>query len=216
MKQNLRDNNKVTLAGTIAAPLEFGFETKNGEIFYTTFLKVERKSGAVDSIPVIISGYILRDEDYVGKFVIMKGNFRSKNKREEGQTRSRLILYMIVQEMQVLENAVYYPNNNEIELYGTICKIPMNRRTPLGREITDIFLAVNRPYGKSDYIPCICWGRNAKFASKFKVGSKIKIFGRIQSREYIKEFEDGTSEQRTVYEVSVNNIELAEEKENEY
>ena len=144
--------------------------------------------------------------DYRGCTLQASGQFRSYNRHEE--TRNRLVLSVFAREASLIEPEEDDQNPNYIFLDGYVCKHPVYRKTPLGREIADVLLAVNRPYGKSDYIPCICWGRNARFADKFEVGSHIQIWGRIQSREYQKKIGEEHYEKRVAYEVSVSKLEF--------
>ena len=146
----------------------------------------------------ITVGYVLR----------ANGQFRSYNRHEE--KKNRLVLSVFVRELEFTEEELENSKTNQIFLDGYICKPPVYRKTPLGREIADILLAVNRPYGKSDYIPCICWGRNARFASGFEVGGHTQIWGRIQSREYMKKIDEEESEKRIAYEISVSKLEYLE------
>ena len=150
-------------------------------------------------------------KDYTDCNILVSGQFRSYNKHEEVST--KLILSVFAREITFLEEIDDKQNVNSISLDGYICKEPKYRETPLGREIADVLLAVNRQYGKSDYIPCIFWGRNARFAGQFEVGAHVMVSGRIQSREYQKKLEDGDIETRTTYEVSVSKVELVEEEE---
>ncbi len=155
--------------------------------------------------------------DYVGRFISVTGQFRSYNRHEEH--RNRLVLSVFVRELEFLEEEEFEryagenSKTNQIFLDGYICKEPIYRKTPLGREIADLLLAVNRPYGKSDYIPCICWGRNARYASGFKVGMQCAVWGRIQSREYMKKLSEEEVEKRIAYEVSVSKLELLDGEE---
>lgn len=125
--------------------------------------------------------------------------------------KNRLILSVFVREITFVEEELDGAKTNQIFLDGYICKQPVYRKTPLGREIADLLLAVNRPYGKSDYIPCICWGRNARFASAFEVGEHVQVMGRIQSREYMKKITETESQKRVAYEVSVSKLECMDE-----
>lgn len=197
------ENNMANVSGAVKGAPEFDHEIF-GERFFRLELDCCRASGTEDSVPVIISERLVNIEELrPGDFLNVNGQFRSYNKHEGG--RSRLVLFVFAQEAELGGHEDYC--ENEIKLEGYICKAPNHRTTPLGREITDVLLAVNRPYGKSDYIPCIVWGRNARYASSFDVGSMIKAHGRIQSRKYIKKTDQG-EEERVAYEVSVNNIEL--------
>ena len=144
----------------------------------------------------------------MGKYVYISGQFRSFNRHEE--KKNRLVLSVFARELEVLPDAGEENASNQIFLDGYICKESIYRKTPLGREIADLLVAVNRSYGKSDYIPCICWGRNARFAAGFEVGTHVQIWGRIQSRDYVKKINETDVEQRTAYEVSVSKIEFLE------
>lgn len=196
-------NNKVKLTGTVVSEPEFSYEVY-GEQFFNLFLEVKRISGVADIVPLTISERLFNLEDKcTGTVVRVSGQFRSFNKHEENK--NRLVLSVFVREIERVVND--YDEENEIEIDGFVCKDPVYRKTPLGREIADILFAVNRSYGKSDYIPCIVWGRNAVYASGLPVGTHLKITGRIQSRKYIKRYLDGAEEERTAYEVSVSKIE---------
>lgn len=196
-------NNKVKLTGTVVSEPEFSHEVY-GEQFFNLFLEVKRISGVADIVPLTISERLFNLEDKcIGTVVRVSGQFRSFNKHEENK--NRLVLSVFVREIERVVND--YDEENEIEIDGFVCKDPVYRKTPLGREIADILFAVNRSYGKSDYIPCIVWGRNAVHASGLPVGTHLKITGRIQSRKYIKRYLDGAEEERTAYEVSVSKIE---------
>ena len=177
-----------------------------GEGFYLVDLAVNRLSEQTDIIPLMISERLLDvTKDYVGCTMEAIGQFRSYN-RHEG-SKNRLVLSIFVREVNFLDEFNDYTKTNQIFLDGYICKAPIYRKTPLGREIADILLAVNRPYGKSDYIPCIAWGRNARYASGFEVGVRVRVWGRVQSREYTKKLSETESEKRVAYEVSVARLE---------
>lgn len=192
-------NNRVSIVGQIVDHFEYSHEIY-GEKFYTNHVKVDRLSDASDLIPIMVSDRAVDVKaDWLGECVKIEGQFRSFNKHEE--ERSRLILYVFADKLEVLD---FNYNENYIELKGHICKTPTYRMTPKGREVADVLMAVNRPYGKSDYIPLIAWGRNARYASELPIGTKIAIEGRIQSREYCRQGED---EVRIAYEVSVGKIE---------
>ena len=173
-------------------------------------LVVSRLSDAHDVIPLMVSDRLFDvEKSHIGEKVLAKGQFRSYNKHEENK--NRLILSVFVREIEVIDAVDDKENKpNQIYLDGYICKEPIYRMTPLGREIADILLAVNRAYGKSDYIPCICWGRNARFAGKLAVGEHVAIWGRIQSREYMKRIGENETEKRVAYEVSVSKLEYME------
>lgn len=194
-------NNKVKLTGMIVSEPEFSHES-NGEKFYRTFLKVNRLSENADVIPLLISGRGFDLDDIVGKKVDVVGQFRSHN-HHDGE-KNHLILNVFVTELYDSDRE---EDANEIVLDGYVTKEPVYRETPKGREIADILFAVNRDYNKSDYIPCIVWGRNAVYASALPVGTHLKLTGRIQNRNYTKRYPDGTEENRTAYEVSVSKIE---------
>ena len=170
---------------------------------------VKRLSDSEDRIPVMVSERLVDvTQDYIGEYVEIHGQFRSYNRHEEKH--NRLVLSVFSRELKFVEEEDETVPVNQIFLDGYICKPPVYRKTPLGREIADVLLAVNRPYGKSDYIPCICWGRNARYASAFEVGGHVLIWGRIQSREYMKRIGENETEKRVAYEVSVSKLEYME------
>ena len=208
MSEKAIENNEVTVIGTVVSGFTFSHEVF-GEGFYLVDLKVNRLSDQADIIPLMISERLLNiSEDYIGNTVEAIGQFRSYN-RHEG-AKNRLVLSVFVREIHFMEEFTDYTKTNQIFLDGYICKTPVYRTTPLGREIADVLLAVNRPYGKSDYIPCIAWGRNARYAAGFEVGARVLIWGRVQSREYTKKLSDSQCEKRVAYEVSVSKLELVE------
>ena len=197
------DNNKVTIAGQIVSEFTFS-HTLYGENFYLVNISVQRLSNFADIIPVIISDRLIDiNKNYLETCVIISGQFRSFNMHEN--EKNKLVLSVFAKEINIVSspNEENFPVlQNDIYLSGYICKPPVYRKTPLGREICDILLAVNRPYGKSDYIPCICWGRNARYTNNLQVGEHIHIYGRIQSREYVKQ-----NEIKIAYEVSIAKLE---------
>ena len=198
-------NNQAVLAGEVVSDFQFSHEVF-GEGFYILHLKVARLSEAGDVVPLLISDRLVNvQEPILGKCLEAKGQFRSYNKHDESQ--NHLILSLFVREICFLEDGEESQKPNSIYLDGFICKPPVYRMTPLGREIADLLIAVNRAYGKSDYIPCICWGRNARFAGSLPVGTRISIWGRIQSREYQKKVNDHTVITKTAYEVSISKME---------
>ena len=204
-------NNQVTIAGEVVSEFTFSHEVY-GEHFYIVNIAVCRLSNSYDVTPVMVSERLIDvTSDYRGCVLQVSGQFRSYNRHEEN--RNRLVLSVFAREAVLAsQEDEDEQNQNHIFLDGYVCKHPVYRKTPLGREIADVLLAVNRPYGKSDYIPCICWGRNARFADKFEVGSHIQIWGRIQSREYQKKIAEDQYEKRVAYEVSVSKLEyIAEE-----
>ena len=200
------ENNTVEVAGEVVTEPEYSHESF-GERFYIFNISVKRLSGMLDIIPVTISERAINiSEIRVGKRFKIYGQFRSFNKHMEHER--RLILSVFARDIMELDDNQLDVNENYIFLDGYVCKEAIYRKTPLGREIADLLVAVNRSYGKSDYIPCIAWGRNARYASGLDVGTHIKVFGRIQSREYTKRISETESEQRMAYEVSVSGIEL--------
>ena len=204
-------NNQVTVMGEIVSDFSYSHEIF-GEGFYMVDVKVKRLSESYDIIPVMVSERLLDvTGNYIGAYICVNGQFRSYNRHEE--RKNRLVLSVFAREVEFLEDLEESSRTNQIFLDGYICKEPIYRRTPLGREIADVLLAVNRPYGKSDYIPCICWGRNARYASSFRVGERCAIWGRIQSREYMKKLDEDNVEKRVAFEVSVSKLELVCEEE---
>ncbi len=210
MTDKLFENNQVSMTGEIVSDFRYSHEVF-GEGFYMVEIAVNRLSNYADYIPLMISERLIdTEQDYMGRLVHVTGQFRSYNRHEE--RKNRLMLSVFVREIEFPEEVEEGEKTNQIFLDGYLCKDPIYRKTPLGREIADVLLAVNRSYGKSDYIPCICWGRNARFASGFEVGSHIRMNGRIQSREYVKKLENEETERRIAYEVSVSKVELVPEE----
>ena len=205
MADKMFENNQVTIIGEIVSDFVFSHEVY-GEGFYMVEVEVKRLSNSEDRIPLMISERLIDvTQDYTGEYIMVHGQFRSYNRHEE--QKNRLVLSVFVREISFMEEEPDGTKTNSIWLDGYICKEPIYRKTPLGREIADLLLAVNRPYGKSDYIPCICWGRNARYASGFEVGEHVQLLGRIQSREYVKRISDTETEKRVAYEVSVSKLE---------
>ena len=205
MSDKIIENNQVTIMGKVATEFSFSHEVF-GEGFYMVEVEVKRLSNSEDRIPLMISERLIDvTQDYTGEYIMVHGQFRSYNRHEE--QKNRLVLSVFVREISFMEEEPDGTKTNSIWLDGYICKEPIYRKTPLGREIADLLLAVNRPYGKSDYIPCICWGRNARYASGFEVGEHVQLLGRIQSREYVKRISDTETEKRVAYEVSVSKLE---------
>lgn len=205
MSDKIIENNQVTIMGKLATEFSFSHEVF-GEGFYMVEVEVKRLSNSEDRIPLMISERLIDvTQDYTGEYIMVHGQFRSYNRHEE--QKNRLVLSVFVREISFMEEEPDGTKTNSIWLDGYICKEPIYRKTPLGREIADLLLAVNRPYGKSDYIPCICWGRNARYASGFEVGEHVQLLGRIQSREYVKRISDTETEKRIAYEVSVSKLE---------
>lgn len=203
-------SNFAEITGTIVSNFIFSHECK-GEKFYKVKLETLRQSGATDAVRIIVLGHLLdvkTENGFIGKQVKVVGQVRTYNRHIEGK--NKLEIFIFANDFSLDTDSLEI---NRICLDGFVCKEPIYRKTPLGREITDVLIATNRQYCKSDYIPCICWGRNARFVSTFEVGTHIQLEGRIQSREYIKKLDDGTQETRTAYEVSVSRIDVVEESE---
>lgn len=209
------DTNRVKVVGKIISDKEFSHEMF-GEKFYSFELEVPRLSDSVDILPITISERLLFDIDYYcGQYVIIEGQLRSYNRYINSN--NRLILTIFTREIYIpdedeLTESLRKPN--EIYLDGYVCKKPVYRTTPFGREITDLLVAVNRPYNKSDYIPSIAWGRNARFCENLLVGDHIKIWGRIQSRSYQKRLSSGEVESKVAFEVSISKLEYSEDGNN--
>ena len=222
MNTNYLENNYLTLVGKVTGEKRFSHEIY-GERFYVFNLEIPRLSGNSDIIPITVSERLIKEETLQeGHQLLVKGQFRSYNSYENNK--NRLILTVFAKDIIEVEEKEEDEENemvkkdtitNEVVLVGYICKKPIYRQTPFGREISVILLAVNRAYNKSDYIPCIAWGRNARFCQDIEVGAQVKIVGRVQSRQYEKKHEDGTVETRVAYEVSVGSLEVIEENDNE-
>lgn len=200
MNYNTEKNNKVYVYGEIVSEAVFSHEVY-GEGFYEFFVKVMRLSGQADILPVTVSERIMTEDMKVGGHICALGQFRSYNKLEGGK--SRLMLTVFIRELLEEPPA---KNPNSIVLSGYICKPPVYRTTPFNREIADLLIAVNRSYNKSDYIPAIAWGRNARFVRNLQVGDRVALSGRIQSREYQKKQADETFTAMTAYEVSISKL----------
>jgi single-stranded DNA-binding protein len=209
---NLFENNVVYVAGVVAGEPSLSHEIY-GEKFFVFELNVERLSKSYDTLPVLVSERLVNIEKLnKGSFVEVEGQFRSYNSSNNG--RSKLVLNIFAREARIVDSLENIHNRNTIFLDGFICKKPNYRTTPFGREITDMLIAVNRAYNKSDYIPCICWGRNARFCEKLDIGINLKVWGRLQSRTYEKKIEDRIIK-KTAYEVSVTKLESENETETE-
>ena len=203
-------NNNVVVRGTVVSDPEYSHEVF-AEKFYKMFIGVERKSGTVDRVPVLVSERLWDvTANHLGEYVRVEGQFRSQN-MWKGE-KSRLELFVFAKEICAEQKNEFVKDENQIALNGFLCKPPVYRTTPFGREICDVLLAVNRAYGKSDYIPCIFWGRNAAYFANKQVGDQVQIEGRVQSREYGKKNEEGI-EFKTAYEVSVMKFAMEKEKE---
>ena len=222
MDTNYLENNYLTLVGKVTGEKKFSHEIY-GERFYTFNLSIPRLSGNADIIPITISERIITDEMLrEGNKLLIKGQFRSYNSYEN--EKNRLVLTVFAKDIEEVkedeqeqeENEIVKKEatTNEVVLIGYVCKKPIYRQTPFGREIADLLLAVNRAYNKSDYIPSIAWGRNARFCQNLEVGTEVKIVGRIQSRNYEKKYEDGTVVKKVAYEVSIGSLEIVKNSDN--
>ncbi len=220
MVTNFLENNHLVLVGNVSKEKTFSHEIY-GEKFYIFDLEVPRLSKAIDVIPITVSERLLTNIDLsLGKKLAVEGQFRSYNSYEN--EKNRLILTVFAKDItEIVEDETESSEeekqivSNEVTLVGYVCKKPIYRQTPFDREIADVLLAVNRAYNKSDYIPCIAWGRNARFCQNIEVGTEVKILGRVQSRKYEKKHEDGSVENRVAYEVSVSSMEIIDKKEDE-
>ena len=209
----LDTNNIGTLLGEIEEYPEILHE-KYGEKFYKTTVSVQRKSGTYDVIPVIFSERIVNVSDVmVGTIASIKGRFSSYNKFDVNENRRKLELIFFCQDMVIKNALCFTEESNHLFLHGFLCKKPIFRETPSGREICDVLIAVNRRYKKTDYIPCIVWGGNARFVNRLKVGTEIELNGRIQSRVYRKSISDEELVERMAYEMSVYKLDLVEGNE---
>ena len=205
MVDKVIENNRVSIVGEIVSDFRYSHQVY-GEGFYIVDVAVSRLSELSDVIPLMVSERLVDvTESCIGRLVETSGQFRSYN-RHEG-LKNKLVLSVFVREWEFVDENPEAGKTNQIYLDGFICKEPVYRKTPLGREIADLLIAVKRPYGKSDYIPCIAWGRNARFASTFEVGGKIQVWGRVQSREYVKKISEEEIEKHIAYEVSVSKLE---------
>ena len=211
IREKKQENNVAVANGIIEGNFQYS-HTLLGEGFYKVHLLVKRISGRIDKIPLIVSERIVDvTEEWDGRAVEVVGQFRSFNRRMP-DGKARLELNLFVKYFVEFSEAT---DTNKIEITGFICMEPTYRITPSGRELCDIMVAVNRGYGKSDYIPCITWGRNARFAGRLEVGQKISLKGRIQSREYVKIYSEDEQETRTAYEVSISSLEVPKDDEQE-
>lgn len=198
----MNENNYVRITGYVE---KFIYNhTAYDERFYSSFVHSQRRSGTVDDIPVIASQYLIHKKDFAGKYVEIEGEFRPMNVHT-GE-KSRLVLQLFVKNIRIVKTKKSADDENEIVLDGFLVKNPIYRVTPNGRQIANMMIAVNRPLGRSDYIPCICWGKSAKWAENLEVGTEIFVQGRIQSREYVKRLSEDESEIRTAYEVSIGKM----------
>jgi len=202
-------NNIINISGRVVSELEFSHEIY-GEGFYRFDIEVGRLSGAGDTLPVTISERIMdKDTMQIGKLMHITGQIRSYNSYVEADKRNKLVLTIFARDVQMpVEAEAEAQSQNDVFLDGYLCKPAIYRTTPFGREIADLLVAVNRSYNKSDYIPCITWGRNARYAGKLEVGDRVRLWGRKQSRQYQKRLENGDVLEKTAYEVSISKIEV--------
>ncbi|ABY93460.1 MAG: single-stranded DNA-binding protein [Thermoanaerobacter sp.] len=211
MAGNFLENNVVVVVGKIFTDLEYSHELY-GEEFFNFILEVPRLSETKDYLPVTISNRLFEGMNLqVGTRVKIEGQLRSYNRKSPEEGKNKLILTIFARDIRVLSEDEVVKNPNEIFLDGFICKKPVYRTTPFGREITDLLIAVNRPYNKSDYIPVIAWGRNARFSEKLEIGDRIRLWGRVQSREYQKKLGDEVVT-KVAYEVSITRMEVVEKE----
>lgn len=202
--EKILEGNSARLVGRVRSELEFSHKTY-GEVFYIALLGVVRKSGYEDDIRLMVSERLICTTPLLpGQTVSVSGQVRTYNQECEGKNRLNVVVFA----REVTQVAEDTPHENQILLEGFVCKKPVRRTSPLGREICDLMLAVNRMYNKSDYIPCIAWGRNAAYGGELSVGRKLAVEGRIQSREYKKRDEEGNVNIKVAYEVSI--IKMAE------
>ena len=218
LNTNYLENNHLILVGKVTSDKRFSHEIY-GEKFYIFDLAVPRLSGNADIIPITVSERLLSiNELTIDAKITVEGQFRSYNSYEN--EKNKLVLTVFAKDIKFIENQEAEIEvskdvvSNEVILNGYICKKPIYRQTPFGREISDLLLAVNRAYNKSDYIPCIAWGRNARFCENIPVGTEVKIIGRVQSRTYEKKYEDGRIETKVAYEVSVSSLEVVNQDDN--
>lgn len=208
--ENYNENNNIKIAGKVVVEPVFSHEIFE-EKFYLFYIETKRLSDYTDKLPIIISERLYDiSKIKIDEIFVINGQFRSYNQMING--RSKLVLSIFAKEIENTNNEDVL-TQNEATFVGYICKEPIYRKTPLGREIADVLIAVNRSYKKSDYIPCILWGRNAKFCETLGVGTMVKLTGRLQSRGYEKKLEDGTVISKVAYEVSVAKFSVATNEE---
>jgi len=215
----MQENNIIKVSGELLGDIALSHKIHNDN-FYACKIKIKRLSNNFDILPVTIPERLLKNLSGDNKFINIKGQIRSYNSYNHEEGRTKLILTIFAQEIKSCVNnnfdsqeKIYEENDceqnpNLVYLNGYVCKPPIYRTTPFGREITDILLAVNRFYNKSDYIPCIAWGQNAKLASSLNVADNIKVYGRMQSRGYQKKTQTGEILEKTAYELSLSQIEI--------
>lgn len=217
MDTNYTENNHIILVGKVTSDKVFSHEVY-GERFYIFKMEIPRLSGTSDIIPITVSERLLTQDLNIGEKIVVKGQFRSYNTYVDNKNRLILTVFAkdIIRESNFTDEQEEWEKqniSNEVVLNGYICKTPIYRQTPFKREIADLLLAVNRAYNKSDYIPCIAWGRNARYCQNMEVGTCVKIVGRVQSRIYEKKHEDGSVEERVAYEVSIGSMEIVDQND---
>lgn len=217
MDTNYTENNHIILVGKVTSDKVFSHEVY-GERFYIFKMEIPRLSGTSDIIPITVSERLLTQDLNIGEKIVVKGQFRSYNTYVDNKNRLILTVFAkdIIRESDFTDEQEEWEKqniSNEVVLNGYICKTPIYRQTPFKREIADLLLAVNRAYNKSDYIPCIAWGRNARYCQNMEVGTCVKIVGRVQSRIYEKKHEDGLVEERVAYEVSIGSMEIVDQND---
>ncbi len=217
MDTNYTENNHIILVGKVTSDKVFSHEVY-GERFYIFKMEIPRLSGTSDIIPITVSERLLTQDLNIGEKIVVKGQFRSYNTYVDNKNRLILTVFAkdIIRESDFTDEQEEWEKqniSNEVVLNGYICKTPIYRQTPFKREIADLLLAVNRAYNKSDYIPCIAWGRNARYCQNMEVGTCVKIVGRVQSRIYEKKHEDGSVEERVAYEVSIGSMEIVDQND---
>ncbi len=209
---SIDENNVVKVVGVVETVTQFSHEVY-GEEFYNFKLKIKRLSDMYDILVVTVSERLIdRNLIQVGELFEIKGQIRSYNNYTSDIRENKLVLNVFARDITLLNKDEQERHNNEVEIIGFICKDPVHRSTPFGREITDVLIAVNRHYNKSDYIPCIVWGKNAKFVSKLEVGTKLKVWGRLQSRVYQKKLDNGETIEKNAFELSISKLELFKEE----
>ncbi len=217
MDTNYTENNHIILVGKVTSDKVFSHEVY-GERFYIFKMEIPRLSGTSDIIPITVSERLLTQDLNIGEKIVVKGQFRSYNTYVDNKNRLILTVFAkdIIRESDFTDEQEEWEKqniSNEVVLNGYICKTPIYRQTPFKREIADLLLAVNRAYNKSDYIPCIAWGRNARYCQNMEVGTCVKIVGRVQSRIYEKKHEDGSVEEKVAYEVSIGSMEIVDQND---
>lgn len=217
MDTNYTENNHIILVGKVTSDKVFSHEVY-GERFYIFKMEIPRLSGTSDIIPITVSERLLTQDLNIGEKIVVKGQFRSYNTYVDNKNRLILTVFAkdIIRESNFTDEQEEWEKqniSNEVVLNGYICKTPIYRQTPFKREIADLLLAVNRAYNKSDYIPCIAWGRNARYCQNMEVGTCVKIVGRVQSRIYEKKHEDGSVEEKVAYEVSIGSMEIVDQND---